>query len=208
MKNFFIISFLLLAISSIVFGGDRGTKYDDYFPLKIGYKWLYKTTAEGNMPLFVEIDVTCEVTGKEKVGNIECHVFELRFGIEEDRAFALKIYISSSRDGIKIHKIDSKIYDNPILLLKYPLMKGNEWETEIENKKVKFKIEGEEEISVPAGKFKCHKIKIVGIEREGDMSVWLAKGNGVIKCAQTIGINGSDATVTLSLKSLDKNIKK
>ncbi len=86
------------------------------------------------------------------------------------------------------------------LWVKFPLKKGETWETEKD--KVKGVVEDEEEIEVPAGKYKTFRVKLTTPAFE--ITMWLAKDVGEVKRTIKVG----EKTGTLSLKEFKKGEKK
>ena len=180
---------------------------DTYFPIGKGHKWVYKTDYDD------ETDIIHEVTGSEKVDDVECFVLETRSeNATEKRIRTIrKEWLAASEDGVKIHKIlrgrSEMDVEKPILKLKSDLRKDVEWEGEAkasENPaKHHYRVDGEEAVEVPAGKFKAIKVAIK-IE-SGDRHVaegfeWYAKNVGLVKSEMTIKFRGEGPTIVSELK--------
>ena len=148
-----------------------------YFPLKVGYKWTYVVKENDK-----EIERKSEVTGTEMVGDVECFVVKNPKGTE---------YCAVDKEGVKMYKTGSKVFNPPLLWLKFPLKKGSEWSYTLPNGlKSNLKNEGEEEIEVPAGKMKCWKISVVGLigsEKVVEWEVWFARDIGFVKMSDKTG---------------------
>jgi hypothetical protein len=154
-------------------------KAPDYFPLKAGTKWSYevnqdgkklKTTsqiakveagAEGKSVALLETTVNGEVTGTEHLTTTEKGVFRQRV------------------NGIELSP--------PVCVLKYPLKKDETWETEStianEQLKVKGKVIANEEVTVPAGKYKAFRVEIEtsAAGMRNITTLWFAPDVGVVK---------------------------
>lgn len=162
---------LILSISNSSWCGDRGKRWENYLPLKVGYKWIYKEN---------DGELTEKIIGKEKIGDIECYV-HVRFRRESQ---VYKSYNTSDRRGIRVHKEGGYTYSEPQLYLKFPFRKGDEWEREnIDSTILKFKNEGEEVVKVPAGKFCCFKISAE--DENGNIRIfYFAYNIGLVKYEQ------------------------
>ncbi len=150
---------------------------DDFIPLKKGVKWVYKMQDQ---------DVVQSVTATEKINNTETFVVESDMGGQKERT-----WIAPNAEGMWLYKVQSgesvSELAKPVMLIKYPLKSGDTWESKIPlgNSIVDYTFEngGEEEVTVPAGKFTAWKIKMKG--KMGGLSFsgtyWYAKGTGLVK---------------------------
>ena len=68
----------------------------------------------------------------------------------------------------------------PVTLLKLPAKKGDTWESGAEGGGFTTAYQGEEEVEVPAGKFKAHRVGLT-VAPGITVSVWLARGVGPVK---------------------------
>jgi hypothetical protein len=88
--------------------------------------------------------------------------------------------------------VGGRTYDPPVCLLKLPAKPGDTWTTELSGKgqprKTIYTYRGEEEVEVPAGKFKALKIES---EMETGKSVratfWYVAGIGMVKSSTKFG---------------------
>ena len=145
----------------------------DCFPLKVGHTWVYEVIGRD------EKEAVMTVFKSEKIGDVECFVLKNWAGTSKD------ISVAASAEGIRLHKAH-EVCDPPRTLLKYPLKKGDVWDSGDKMFGVALKIrnEGEEEIKVPAGTFMCWKIATVAEEGEKSMTLatqWFAPGMGLVK---------------------------
>ena len=75
----------------------------------------------------------------------------------------------------------------PQKFIKIPLEVGAKWKYADEVFVSDYEVNGEEEITVPAGTFKAIKITMNGLEYSGPMSfqyysiLWVSKGVGIVK---------------------------
>jgi hypothetical protein len=180
---------------------------DSYFPLGKGHKWVYKTDYDEDTLIIHE------VTASEKVGDVECLVVETRAVNEkEDRNRLLrKEWLGASDEGVRIHRIlrgrTEMDVETPFFKLKRDLRKDDEWEGEAkaaENPaKHHYRVEQEEEVEVPAGKFKAVKIMVKiesGSRHVAEGFEWYAKNVGLVKSEMTIKFGGEGPTIVTELK--------
>jgi hypothetical protein len=115
-----------------------------YYPLKIGNAWTYN--GPGNTKL------VNKVVAHEKVGDMMCAKIETQVG-GVAQAFE---HIGITADGIYRYTLNGTKIDKPILILKLPPKKGDEWkiDTKVGNETVTGKLTTTEDaLTVPAGKF-------------------------------------------------------
>src|SRR6266850_1356569 len=124
-----------------------------FLQFKVGAVWTYVTgSAEGKV----------RVTGREKIGEVEAFVLTTEIG----GATTEKEYLAVDATGIRMLRQASgdRIIDyaTPFIRLKLPPVKGDTWEWKGDMGKSKasvvFTNEGEDEITVPAGKYKAWKV--------------------------------------------------
>lgn len=138
----------------------------DYFPLAVGNTWVYKVNSG--------IEFTLKVVGKEVAGGRDCFVIEGykgdKLSYREHRA-----RVKGKDLGVDVFcAATDKIFEfsPPRILLQSPLVKGLRW---FETSKVDLQgnagkgvlaysieaeVVAEENLEVPAGKFRCYKIKV------------------------------------------------
>jgi hypothetical protein len=104
-------------------------------------------------------------------------------------------------DGIYRVMINGQKPDAPVRFLKLPPKKGESWDidTKIQDQAIKgqFVIE-EEEVTVPAGKFKTFKVEGKDFEIAGmktNITYWFAEKTGIVKIAFSLA--GQDAVLEL-----------
>jgi len=192
---------------AIAFATGPESTGDTYFPLAKGHKWVYKTDYDD------ETDIIHEVTASEKVGDVECLVIETRSeNAKENRIRTLrKEWLATTDEGVKIHKMlrgrTEMAVDKPFFKLKSDLKKDDEWEGEAkasENPaKHHTRVEQEEEVVVPAGKFKAIKVAVKiesGTRHVAEGYEWYAKNVGLVKSEMTIKFAGEGPTIVSELK--------
>lgn len=143
---------------------------DEFFPLKPGITWTYKTNTGR--------DYVKRVLGVEKVEGAPCAILQL--GETE------KHWLTSGTDGVRLHRSKGISFEQPLLLFKYPLTRGETWKARARATTgiidYSFSTIGEEEVEVPAGRFKAWRIewKTEGAVTSGGQT-WLARGYGPVK---------------------------
>ena len=162
----------------------------EYFPVKIGSRWLYRDTTTMHDGSEMNQEELYEVTGTEMFEGKEYIVlFRL---LRKQPMFASKDMYLIERD--KVYSLGSKDRmmgkKDPTLLLEFPLKAGKKWETEDEFRKSTLTVTGEEEVEVPAGKFKAWKIKGVyttkkDVKQTSESILWYAKGVGIVRVFST-----------------------
>lgn len=178
-----------------------------YFPLAKGHRWVFKTDYDP------DTDIVHEVTGTEKIGEVECLMVEHRaINAKEERNRLLrKEWLAPAEGGMKIHKIlrgrSEMEVDKPFFKMKSDLKKDDEWEGDAkatENPAHHHtRVEQEEEVEVPAGKFKAIKLAVKiesGTRHVAEGWEWYAKGVGLVKAETTIRFGSDSTTIVMELK--------
>lgn len=171
-----------------------------FLRLKEGAVWTYVTgDKEGKV----------KVTGREKIGDVETFVLATELGgTSVDKEF---IVVDAA--GIKMLRQSSGSnvtdYAQPFVRLKLPPAKGDTWEWKGDIGKEKASVvytnEGEEEITVPAGKYKAWKvsaaIEIGGVKHTG--ANWFAPGVGLVRQRSEFESGGKKHKSLIELKSFE-----
>lgn len=159
---------------------------EDYFPLSEGATWTYRT--------HLEKDHVQKVVGTEKVAGVSC--FVKRHGETE------KFWLAAAKEGVTLHRAKGMTFEKPLLLVRFPLTKGDAWRGEGRSDAGRviyaFTNVGEDEIVVPAGQYKAFRIDwTIGEGASGSAgSTWLARGVGMVK--QSYRAGGVDAMMHLA----------
>ncbi|MBI2900421.1 MAG: hypothetical protein HYY17_09555 [Planctomycetes bacterium] len=159
---------LILAVAVLSAADEK-----DFFPVKAGAKWTYAAGEE---------EVTVTVEGPAKVGEKECHVFK-----REWKGGSSKEFFSVTDQGVFLVRLEAdrntEFPDNPVPRMKFGTKKGETWTWKFEQQEGTYENQGEEEIEVPAGKFKAWKIHVVA--QAGEMKYvttrWFAAGVGLVR---------------------------
>src|SRR5262249_25726853 len=153
-----------------------------YYPLKIGNQWQYRS----GMGKFVY-----QVKKHEKIGDTFCAVLEA----SKDGKVINTEYMGIRDDGIYRFSMQGQKQVKPCCILKLPPKKGATWKAEFkisgELHKGSFTPVGEEEISVPAGKFQTVVAASTGFQtpdrRKLIYKYWFAEKVGLVKQTTDIG---------------------
>jgi len=126
---------------------DDGPDETPYYPLKVGTTWTYR---DADAPGAARVVV--KVVKYEKVGDVLCARVETHSG---GKATGFE-HVAVTKDGVYRHSINGQRPDKPVLLLKLPPQKGDEWP--VEGKLGGETFAGtmattEETVTVPAGKY-------------------------------------------------------
>jgi hypothetical protein len=166
----------------------------DYYPLKVGNTWFYKVG---------ENHFSVKVTKFEKVGDINCARLEM---FVEDKFQAVE-HIAVTPEGVERVAFDNKKSEPPLVFLKVPVKKGEEWKVSCVVGKVDtspgdkvsatFK-EGEAKIKVPAGEYDTVSVSSTDLDANGTklkFTYYFAKDVGMVK--QEIVMQSETVTVEL-----------
>jgi len=175
------------------------------WPLAKGSKWVYKTDQE--------VDMIYEIVGLEKVGDVECHVLEVR--TSEDRVMRSE-WLTVAKDGVKVHqgrrgRHATLTVEKPYFRIKSAIEKGATWEGESRTGDAKvttFNAEAVEEVEVevPAGKYKAWKIKTSQQTDSGGTTAveWWAPDVGMVRAEIEFNFSGTGMTAVYELKEFTK----
>lgn len=189
MRLFVLWLLCLPALTLATESGRAQEKWKDtpYYPLKVGTRWVYRAGAR---------TVVARVTKHEEVGGVPCACIEAGEGDESQVE-----YLAVREDGVYRYKVNGQELQPPLLVLKLPPKVGETWKVASklgENvAKGTFTL-GEQEVTVPAGKYKTVTVsdddfQIAG-ERVG-LTWWYAKGVGPVR--QTIRVGGGEMLLEL-----------
>lgn len=157
---------------------------------------------KGKAPLYHVTKVGDKLTYEVKSGDsVSEHTDTVTAAEEKDGAVVVTISrgapgrakpaekIMVSDKGLMVVSDDFREYDPPVARLKLPAIAGDEWDSTPANAKLgdvtgrKNKVVGEEEVEVPAGKFKAIRVDTT-VSLSGErfvVSQWYAPGVGVVK---------------------------
>lgn len=177
-----VFSLSLLVGAPLAHGEDKAKT--DYLPLKVGNTWTYKAEFGGQ-----KIPFTQKVTKIEKKNGQDVASVEADFG-----GMMMTEQMSSNDKGILRHTFQGMPVDPPVPALKLPVKKGETWDAKLnimgQEQKVTMKTEGEEEVTVPAGKYKAVVVSMVIGDNQATLKQWFAPNVGIVKTTFEFGGNG------------------
>jgi hypothetical protein len=164
---------------------------DDFYPLQVGNQWHYRVEAGGNSVEAVSKIAKIEFIDNAFLARLESTVNSKVVGTENLRVTSKGVF-RYFNNGQRI---------NPaVCLLKYPAKSGDKWGGKISvgEEQGKYSCDAEEEnVEVPAGKFKAMKVNMS--METGEQSViiayWFVKDVGFVK--QTIEAGNLNITIEL-----------
>ncbi len=188
----------------------RGWEEGGYLPLARGHSWVYKTDYE-------DVDLIHEVGEPEKVGEVECFVVDHK---THDRASGRsrslrKLWLRSGEDGVRVHKLQrgqsELTVEKPFFRIKSVLRRDDEWKGEAagaqDPPRYHYRVEGEVDVEVPAGKYRAWKIQMrveQGERHQAEAFEWFARDVGMVKSEVTFKSGGEATTVVSELKEFRK----
>ncbi len=168
----------------------------EYFPLSEGHAWSYKQT----------------VTLKGKTTDKTAHVFVVgRSTVGKNEGFVVqgwggadRAVLQVSEEGVRVLQMESNDQES-LYFLKFPLKVGATWEGKLKAgeqiKAMNFEVAGEEEITVPAGKFKAFRVKLTSKESPDHVGeIWYARDFGEVRSKYTM----PDGEVVSELEKFEK----
>lgn len=155
-------------------------KFPDYYPLLPGTEWEYRV---GESAVTVKVKDYTEKAGV-RTGILASEVNGAEVATEAIRVDETGVY--------RTHINGTKI-EPAVLILKFGIKKETEWATKCQVREHKvdfvFKLDGLEEIEVPAGKYKAVKVigsgTIAGTETQTEF--YFAEGVGIVRLTYSIG---------------------
>lgn len=171
-------------------------KAPDYYPLKPGTKWFYDMTVNGQKIKANNQVAKIETIDGKSLALVETVINGMVAGSE---------HMTATDKGVFRHRAYGVEISPPVCVLKYPFKKDETWETDTtiggQKVKVKSKAIGDEEITVPAGKYKtvkCEAETTLG-PSQFTTTYWFAADVGVVKQVATI----MDKDITLELEKFE-----
>lgn len=190
-KAFAVLSLLVLVAAPTVDGQEKAATKVDYLPLKVGNSWTYKVEFGGQ-----NLSISQKVSKIEKKNNQDVASIDSDFGGQ-----MITEQTSSTDKGVFRYSFQGINVDPPIQALKLPAKKGETWDAKFsimgQDLTAKMKTEGEEDVTVPAGKYKA-VIVAMDMEIMGQMisaKSWFAPNVGIVK--QTFNFAGNNGTSEL-----------
>ena len=152
----------------------------DLLPLAVGRTWTFIGSPLGERQIH-------SITKKERVGPFECFVYEIRAGSTVQR-----LWVRAEKDGVKLYRTqlgDLAPVDlgDAITQIPLPATQGRTWEYDDESlmeAHCQGTVEGLDTLNVPAGQFRCVRIRLIGSKdnvRLFERVAWYAPGIGLIR---------------------------
>jgi hypothetical protein len=203
------LAVVVIALSACADGPaeDPGTKPDDgplpageLQPLEVGRTWTY-TGSLGEKQVRA-------ITGRESVGRFDCVVYEIRTG-----SLVQRLWMRAEGDGLKHYRVqvnEQPFVDLDDAAIHYPLpaKPGTRWEYEVGGLfpvNYSGKIEGVETVAVPAGSYRCLKVRTTGTKDKVTVTeriAWYAPGVGLVKEESTLNRGDGEERGVISLKEM------
>lgn len=203
--NLFLGALILLACASSDAQDAKKDKQDDkkpaaypvYYPLEKGNTWYYKVTANGQ-----DAKITTRIAKHEDIN-------KQMLARLESPSVAMTEHLLQNDKGVFRVRFNGLEVTPPFRLIPYPAKVGTKWQGEFSVEKDKGthkytgEIQKEEDIEVPAGKYKKTLRVYIELE-EGDKKVrttyWFAQDVGFVK--QTFESAG--ISVLLELEKMER----
>lgn len=169
MQNFRIALALMCTLAIVSCGKQDKRDWGSYFPLTVGNEWTYQDNVQSAASRVQAR--TVKVTGSTDVNNVQCHIME----IITDGKLTSQDFLALDEKGVLAYKKEMGssvfLFSPPLCQLKLPIAAGQEWEWQgdfpgIGESKLFFIVEGQEEVSVPAGKFKAFKVVMKAFDKK------------------------------------------
>jgi hypothetical protein len=164
--------------------------HSPFYPVPTGARWRYRVAKS---------KVNQRILRHERVGDVVCALIET---LRDGKVVCLE-HISATGEGVYRYSFDGERLDPPLRILKLPPASGDTWAYAYklgeESVRGNFVV-SEEEVKVPAGKFKAIVSRTedcVAGEQRLSITYWFAHGVGIVK--QTVRVGDQEA-VTLELE--------
>jgi hypothetical protein len=187
---------LALSCQPLATAQEKTQDSKSYYPLKAGNKWTYQiesdSVAKGSANLINQIAKIEKIDG----------VYLARLETIAKGKVAATEHLNVTEKGIFRNRYNGTEVSPPICILKFPIKKGSTWKTESKVGDEKLSVScksDEDEIEVPAGKFKTVKVvmdaEVAGAGILVSTTYWFAQGVGIVK--QHVNINSMQFTILL-----------
>lgn len=176
-----------------------------WIPTTVGNTRVYEKTRRDGDKLTTQTD-TRTVTSVDRTE----HSLSVTVRVEKDGADpVVETYAHFFKRGLYLVTHDNVLFNPPCCMLRLPYRSGDTWE--VNNSAfcatpVKFTVGDEEEVEVPAGKFKAIRIEAV-CEQDGKtarLTHWAAPGVGIVKSVNKVGDELRTILVLKSIKTSEK----
>jgi hypothetical protein len=170
-------------------GAGAGT--GDYYPLKVGTKWTYELdSGQPQKPIVTSVIAAEENAEGKGLARLEVYINGQKVPNSE--------HLMTNKDGVFRVRINNQDLNPPLCLLKYPLKTGQKWASKMtamgEEMDVSCTQGPEEEVQVPAGKYKAVPSTIVTSQTKPDggevkiiNTFWFVDNVGMVKQKMDLG---------------------
>ncbi len=197
----------------------KDVKVPDYFPVKEGAQWTYAQSSMSKTAKIATKNTT--VMTIEKV-ETEKDLTKIKVGNTLGKSVTVRAE-TFEINGKEIICRESNMIPYDLVIYKKGAKPGDKWEGKVSYNKIRegkaeSVVEESEEITVPAGKYKCvvvsHKIEVdpagkginVGRKTQITLKFWLAEGVGIVKRERVY--SPSPATMTTLIYELEEYLPK
>jgi hypothetical protein len=208
MSRHFVAAFLVLAATTNAPSAPPSKEAEEvtyWFPTTVGDTRVFEETRHNGEKLTTQTE-TRTVTSVDRTE----HSLSVTVRVERDGADpVVETYAHFFKRGLYLVTHDNVLFNPPCCMLRLPYRRGDTWE--VNNPAfcatpVKFTVGNEEEVEVPAGKFKAIRIEAV-CEQDGRtarLTHWAAAGFGIVKSVNKTGDELKTILVLKSVKTAEK----
>jgi hypothetical protein len=181
---------------------DDKKKAPNYYPVAEGAAWHFHVTVNGN-----EAKATNRIAKIEKIDGVDLGRLE---AVVSDKVVATE-HVSQNDKGVFRHRYNGQVIDPPLPLIRYPVKAGDKWDGELKVGKDAARydcVATEEEVSVPAGKFKAVKV-VINVTENGNTlatTYWFVNDIGFVR--QTVEAGNLNILMELEKRETKKDDKK
>jgi hypothetical protein len=159
----------------------------NYYPLEVGNKWHYELETTAG----VKAKLTNQISKRETIDGVELALLET----VTNGSVVASEHLQQTDAGVYRHRFNGSVMTPAFHFLRYPSKAGESWQSDTKTGSQLVKAtcrSSEEEVEVPAGKFKTIKVH-VDAEVEGNKlttTYWFANNVGVVQQSFELGGNG------------------
>jgi hypothetical protein len=157
----------------------------NFYPLKEGNKWHYRMDVGEQ-----SAQATMHVAKLESIAGV--NLFRLEMSVEGNVAGTE--HLAADQRGVFRHAFNGQPLSTPVTVIRFPVKEGDTWEETVTSgddvAKVHGKVFAEEDVQVPAGKFKAVRVQLeVEDEAVGTMTAtyWFVANIGIVRQVLEVG---------------------
>jgi hypothetical protein len=179
-RGFMLVGLVVAASEAPAAPAPKGGEVPLYFPTTVGDTAVYETTLRD-----LQYEHTERVTKVSKEGDgVRVTVEEKEFG-RPAREYEKLV----SAAGVLHTQTFGQALDPPAPDLRLPAKAGDKWAWEAAKGTTRYTVVKEEEVEVPAGKFKAIRVEAEGPDSKSRSEVWWAPRVGLVKQVFDLGDN-------------------